>query len=107
VFTLNLMRGGPESAADRVLIRDPREWTIFLVDRPDPRQERYRARLATVDGQRVGDVLMASLASRDTLAIAVPPGLLVDGEYVLALEAEGDPPARDLARYRIRASSGS
>ena len=104
VFTLSLMRGAaPGNHVDKIPIPDARDWTIFLVDRPDPRTEDYRARLATLEGQPIGGVLTASAASGDTLGIAVPPGLLGEGDYVLVLEG-GDAPVRDLARYRIRAA---
>jgi len=106
VFTLNLTRGsGTEEPDNRIVLRDPREWVIFLVDRPGPpRFESYRARISTTDRRPVGDPLTAGAASGEMLAIGLPPGLLVAGDYLLTVEGLGTGPARALATYRLRAA---
>ncbi len=105
VFTLNLTRGASTGAPDnRILLRDPREWIILLLDRPEPQRfESYRARISTTDRRPIGDALTASAASGDMLAVGLPPGLVPAGDYVLTLEGFGAGPARDLATYRFRA----
>jgi hypothetical protein len=106
VFALNLTRGaGGEEPDNRITLRDSREWVIFLVDRPDPPGGRsYRARISTADRRPIGDVLSVNAASGDMLAVGLPPGLLVAGDYLLTLEGLGAGPARDLATYRFRAA---
>jgi len=105
VFTLNLTRGaGSREPDDRIVLGDPREWVILLLDRPDRSSfESYRARISTTDGRPIGDALKASAASGDMLAVGLPPGLLPAGDCVLTLEGLGAGPARDLATYRFRA----
>lgn len=105
VFTLNLTRGaGTERPDNRIVLRDPREWVILLVDRPEPpRVDSYRARISTTDGRPIGDALTASPASGEMLAVGLPPGLLSAGDYVLTLEGVGTGRTRDLATYRFRA----
>jgi len=105
VFTLNLTRGAGTAAPDnQILLRDPREWVILLLDRPEPRRfEGYRARISTADRRPIGDALTASAASGDMLAVGLPPGLLPAGDYVLTIEGLGAGSARDLATYRFRA----
>jgi len=106
VFTLNLTRGAGAGAPDnRILLRDPREWVILLLDRPQPRGfQSYRARISTTDRRPIGDAFPASAASDDMLAVGLPPGLLPAGDYVLTLEGLGTGSARDLATYRFRAA---
>ena len=105
VFTLNLTRGAGTGAPDnQILLRDPREWVILLLDRPEPKRfESYRARISTTDRRPIGDALTASAASGEMLAVGLRPGLLPAGDYVLTLEGLGAGPARDLATYRFRA----
>ncbi len=101
VFTLSLTRAaGPESPVARLPLR-PNEWTILLLDRPEARRgANIEARLAAPDGRPIGEPLRTSDASDDTLAVGIPPGLLSEGTYVLALEGSGTGPA--LATYRFR-----
>jgi hypothetical protein len=103
-FTLNLTRGsGGEASSNRISPRDPREWVIVLLDRPEaPKAEGYQAKLTTADGRAAGGPLAASEASGDMLAVGVPPGLLAAGDYVLTLEGVGPGAPRELARYRFR-----
>jgi hypothetical protein len=105
VFTLNLTRGaGTEVPGDRILLRDPREWIILLLDRPEGQKfESYRARISTADRRVIGEALSASPASDEMLAVGLPPGLLFAGDYALTLEGAGAGPARALATYRFRA----
>lgn len=105
VFTLNLTRGaGTEVPDNRILLRDPREWVILLLDRPEqPGFKSYRARISTTGRHSIGDALTASAASGEMLAVGLPPGLLPAGDYVLTLEGLGAGPARNLATYRFRA----
>ncbi len=105
VFTLNLTRGAAtEVPDDRIVLRDPKEWVILLLDRPDRSSfESYRARISTADRRPIGDALTASAASGDMLAVGLPPGLLPAGDYVLTLEGLGAGSVKDLATYRFRA----
>jgi hypothetical protein len=106
VFTLNLTRGAGAGTPDSlILLRDPREWVILLLDRPEPGGfQSYRAKISTTDRRPIGDALTASAASREMLAVGLPPGLLPAGDYVLTLEGLGAGRARDLATYRFRAA---
>lgn len=77
--------GGPPE--NRVTLSGARAWVVLLVDLDTPpSSNQYRAAIETTDGQRVwsADGLTASLI--DTLAVAVPPDLLANGDYVLALD---------------------
>jgi len=105
VLTLNLTRGaGSDAPANRMVIRDPGEWAIFLLDRPEaPGAQAYQARISTAEGRPVVGPVAASAASGDTLAVGVAPGVLRPGDYVLTLEGSGAGAARELAAYRFRA----
>jgi hypothetical protein len=105
VYTLNVTRGaGTEVPDNRILLRDPREWVILLLDRPEPGGfQSYRAKISAPDRRPIGDAFTASAASGEMLAVGIPPGLLPAGDYVLTLEGLGAGSARDLATYRFRA----
>lgn len=104
VFTLSLTRGiGEDAPSNRIALRNPREWVIVLLDRPEsPKPGAYQARVSTADGRPVGGPLTASAASNDMLAVGMAPGLLSDGDYVLTLEDVGSAAPRELAAYRFR-----
>lgn len=105
VFTLNLTRGaGADGPDNRIVLREPREWVILLIDRPGaPRFASYRARISTVDRRPIGQALTASPAPYGMLAVSLPPALLAAGDYVLTLDGLGTRPAPDLATYPFRA----
>jgi hypothetical protein len=109
VFSLVEVRsdgGGPPQ--NRVTLSGARAWVILLVDLDTPpTSNQYRARIETTDGQRVwsGDGLTASLI--DTLAVAVQPDVLVNGDYALFLDerAAGANAWHPAGRYTFRVAS--
>jgi hypothetical protein len=93
---------------NRVTLPGTRAWVILLVDLDTPpTSNQYRARIETADDQRIwsGDGLTASLI--DTLAIAVQPDLLVNGDYLLVLEERtaGSNAWHPAGRYTFRVAS--
>ena len=105
VFTLNRTRGSSGGVPDsRIVLRDSREWIIFLVDRPAPPDfGSYQARISTPDRRPIGDPVAANAASGEMLAVGLPPGLLHAGDFILSVEGLGPGSARELATYRFRA----
>jgi hypothetical protein len=98
--------GGPPQ--NRVTLSGVRAWVILLVDLDTPpTSNQYRARIETANGGQVwsGDGLAASLI--DTLAVAVQPDVLVNGDYVLVLDERiaGANAWHPAGRYTFRVAS--
>lgn len=96
VFVMETTRsaGGPNP---RLILNDPGDWVIFVLDRPDAvAGRRYRVSFVSAAGSRHGPFAAAESAN-GTLTVGVPPGALAAGEYQLELgdaSSDGRTPIR-------------
>lgn len=94
VYSLGLVRGEDETAANVIDLGPTPEWIVLSLELPDSRRDTYKATLLDAGGAVVwqGDGLRPTAS--DTLNVLVYSDLLRPGSYRMGLQEVGEIPFR-------------